>query len=101
MVREADLEPVGWTRALYAPPVNGSAGWAEGFEQMGARLWPPFAGVILMEAMKQTFAVRPKGLRARARAAARPILAPVAGRRGEASWREGDTGSPAERRTMP
>jgi SAM-dependent methyltransferase len=82
LVREAELEPVGWTRALYAPPIPWTANWAEGFEQVGARLWPPFAGVILLEAMKQSFAVRPKGSRAPARAAARPAFAPapVAGR---------------------
>jgi SAM-dependent methyltransferase len=76
LVREADLEPVGWTRALYAPPLAWASAWAEGFEQVGARLWPPFAGIILMEAMKQTYAVRPKGSRARVRAPARPLLQP-------------------------
>lgn len=82
LVREADLEPIGWTRALYAPPLAWASRWAEGFEQAGARLWPPFAGLILMEAAKQTFAVRPEGVRARARAPARPIFqpAPVGGR---------------------
>lgn len=76
LVREADLVPVGWTRALYAPPVRWAARWAEGFEQVGARLWPPFAGVILMEAVKQTFAVRPKGRAARVPSRARPAYAP-------------------------
>jgi len=76
LVREADLTPVGWTRALYAPPLTWAARWAEGFEQVGARLWPPFAGVILMEAVKQTFAVRPKGRSARVPARARAALAP-------------------------
>ncbi len=76
LVREADLEPVGWTRALYAPPMAWAAAWADGFEQIGARIWPPFAGVILMEAMKQTYAVRPKGSRARIMAPARPLLQP-------------------------
>jgi SAM-dependent methyltransferase len=75
LVREADLEPVGWTRALYAPPLTWAWRWAEGFEQVGARLWPPFAGVILMEAVKQTFAVRPVGLRAKAQA--RPVFRPT------------------------
>jgi hypothetical protein len=42
-----------------------AARWAEGFEQVGARLWPGFAGLILMEAVKQTFAVKPRGCRAR------------------------------------
>ena len=83
LVREADLQPVGWTRALYAPPLAWAARWAEGFEQVGARLWPPFAGLILMEATKQVFAVRPKGLRARApaRVGLRPAPASLSVRR--------------------
>ena len=52
------------------------ARWAEGFEQIGSRLWPGFAGLLLMEAVKQTFAVKPKGLGARVRRA-RPLLAPA------------------------
>lgn len=78
LLREAELEPSGWTRALYVPPVPWLAGWAEGFEQAGSRLWPGFAGLVLMEAVKQTFAVKPKGVRARARIA-KPILAPAPG----------------------
>lgn len=78
LLREADLEPSGWTRALYVPPVTWMAGWAEGFEQAGSRLWPGFAGLLLMEAVKQTFAVKPQGSRARVRAA-RPLLAPAPG----------------------
>jgi SAM-dependent methyltransferase len=76
LLREAELEPSGWTRALYVPPVNWLAGWAEGFEQTGSRLWPGFAGLLLMEAVKQTFAVKPKGHAARVRRA-RPLLAPA------------------------
>jgi SAM-dependent methyltransferase len=76
LVREADLEPVGWTRALYAPPMGWAARWSDGFEQLGAVLWPSFAGVILMEAAKQGFAVRPKGRTARVPARARPAFAP-------------------------
>ncbi|MBU1378857.1 MAG: class I SAM-dependent methyltransferase [Alphaproteobacteria bacterium] len=78
LMREADLEPSGWTRALYVPPVTWMAGWAEGFEQAGSRLWPGFAGLLLMEAVKQTFAVKPQGQRARVRAA-RPVLAGAPG----------------------
>ncbi|HEY2482354.1 MAG TPA: methyltransferase domain-containing protein [Caulobacteraceae bacterium] len=75
LLREADLEPVGWTRALYAPPLKGAHRWAEPFERVGARFWRPFAGLILMEAIKQTFAVVPKAVRARARTI--PILQPA------------------------
>jgi len=76
LLREAELEPSGWTRALYVPPVPWIAGWAEAFEQAGSRLWPSFAGLMLMEAVKQTFAVKPKGMRVRARVL-RPALAPA------------------------
>ena len=76
LLREAELEPSGWTRALYLPPVAWMAGWAEGFEQAGSRLWPGFAGLMLMEAVKQTFAVKPRALRVR-RPVARPALAPM------------------------
>jgi SAM-dependent methyltransferase len=75
LLREADLEPMGWTRALYAPPLKGAHRWVEPFERAGARFWPPFAGLILMEAAKQTFAVIPKGVRARARSI--PVLQPA------------------------
>ena len=34
LMREAELEPSGWTRALYVPPAPWVAGWAEGFEQV-------------------------------------------------------------------
>ena len=82
LVREAELSPVSWTRALYAPPLGWASRWAEGFEQAGALLWPPFAGVILMEAIKQTFAVRPKGRPARVPVRALPGFAPApAGRK--------------------
>jgi len=75
LLREAELEPSGWTRALYVPPVPWLAGWAEGFEQTGSRLWPGFSGVLLMEAVKQTFAVKPRAVRARV--PARGLLSPV------------------------
>ena len=78
LVREAELEPSGWTRALYAPPVSWLAGWAEGFEQAGSRLWPGFAGLVLIEAVKQTFALKPKAARVRARVS-KPILVPAPG----------------------
>ena len=77
LVREAELEPLAWSRALYAPPLAWTARWAEGFEQVGSRLWPQFSGLILLEAIKQTFAVKPKpkGLRVRPAGALRPAAA--------------------------
>lgn len=84
LLREAELEPTGWTRALYVPPVPWMSGWAEAFEQAGSRLWPRFAGLVLTEAVKQTFAVKAKPARARARVA-RPALAPLPASRAPAS----------------
>jgi SAM-dependent methyltransferase len=78
LLRDAELEPSGWTRALYVPPVAWMARWAEGFEQVGSRLWPGISGLVLMEAVKQTFAVKPRPVRAR-RLAVRPVLAPAPG----------------------
>jgi SAM-dependent methyltransferase len=77
LVREAELEPAGWTRALYAPPLAWAARWAEGFEQAGARLWPPMAGLILMEAQKLTLAARPIAARQRVRVFSPGALRPA------------------------
>jgi SAM-dependent methyltransferase len=78
LMREAELEPSGWTRALYLPPIAWMARWAEGFEMVGSRVWPAVSGLVLMEAVKQTFAVKPQTVRARRRAV-RPVLAPAPG----------------------
>ena len=72
---EAELQPLGWTRALYAPPLERAHRWAGAFERLGARLWPPFAGLLLMEATKQTYAVIPKAVRQRVRAT--PVFQPA------------------------
>ena len=81
LMREAELEPVAWSRALFAPPFQWTAQWAEGFETVGAHLWPALSGVLLLEAVKQTFAVKPKGRRAPARVFAPSGLRPVPLRR--------------------
>jgi SAM-dependent methyltransferase len=91
LAREAELEPLAWSRALYVPPVAGLARYAEGFEQLGARLWPQFAGLILLEAVKQTFAVKPKGLRAPARVFVPGALKPARTLAGARDWRSDKT----------
>jgi SAM-dependent methyltransferase len=78
LVREAELHPVAWSRALFAPPMDWAARWAEGFERTGAKLWPGLSGLILLEAVKQTFAMKPKGRRAPARVFAPAGLRPAA-----------------------
>ncbi len=81
LVREAELEPIAWSRALFAPPLQWTARWADGFEQTGAWLWPGLSGLILLEAVKTSFAVRPKGRRAPARAFSPGALAPSPARK--------------------
>ncbi|MEO6338551.1 MAG: methyltransferase domain-containing protein [Caulobacteraceae bacterium] len=73
-VRDAGLEPAAWSRALYLPPHRWMAPHAELIEQLGSRLLAPMSGIILLEAVKQTFAVKPRG--SRAPAALQPRLAP-------------------------
>jgi SAM-dependent methyltransferase len=67
-VRDAGLEPTAWSMCLYVPPFEAMAGAAEGFEKLGAALWAPMGGLILMEAVKQTYAIKPRGAVAPARA---------------------------------
>jgi SAM-dependent methyltransferase len=85
LVREAELEPLAWSRALFAPPLQSTARWAEGFEQTGAWLWPGLSGLILLEAVKTSFAVRPKGRRAPARVFAPGALSPSPARKASKS----------------
>ena len=67
-MREAELEPAGWTRALYAPPLDWAARLGRGLRAgRRAALARRLAGLILMEALKQTLAVKPDPVRARAR----------------------------------
>jgi SAM-dependent methyltransferase len=77
LVREAELEPTAWSRALYCPPLAWLAPHAGLLEQVGARLWSPFAGLILLEAVKQTFAVKPRGLAAPARVRLHGVVRPA------------------------
>ena len=76
-VRDAGLEPTAWSMCLYAPPYPLFARYAEPIEQVGAKLWAPMGGLILMEAVKQTFAVKPRGAVAPARIPRARAASPV------------------------
>lgn len=77
LVREAGLEPVAWSQALYVPPLRMLVGWAETFEQVGARIWPGAGGVVLLEAVKQVYALKPAAVRARRAFPLPEVLAPA------------------------
>jgi len=76
LVRGAGLEPTAWSQTLYVPPWTPLLPLADGFEQVGKRLMPGAAGVILLEATRQAYArIRPGGAVAPAMARA-PALQP-------------------------
>lgn len=56
LVREAGLEPTAWSQTLYVPPWGPLLPFADGFEQIGRRVMPGGAGVILLEATRQAYA---------------------------------------------
>jgi hypothetical protein len=76
LVRGAGLEPTAWSQTLYVPPWGPLLPLADGFEQVGKRLMPGAAGVILLEATRRAYArIRPGGAVATAPARA-PALQP-------------------------
>jgi SAM-dependent methyltransferase len=62
LLTEALFTPLEWTSALYMPPLDRQwlVRWATAFERVGARLWPGFAGVIVVEARKELMGTMPK-----------------------------------------
>jgi SAM-dependent methyltransferase len=69
LLSEALFTPVEWSSALHMPPVDQQwlLRWATAFERMGARLWPAFAGVVMVEARKELMGAIPKGKLAKTR----------------------------------
>ncbi len=76
LVREAELEPIAWSQALYVPPWTALTGWADGFEQVGSRVWPGSAGLVMLEAVKRTFAIKAKPVRAKLSSPLPGVFAP-------------------------
>lgn len=73
LVRAAGLEPTAWSQTLYVPPWGPLLPLADGFEQVGKRIMPGAAGVILLEATRHAYArIRPGGAVATA-----PVLTPA------------------------
>jgi len=59
MLREARFSPLGWSHALFVPPLqrNYVVQSAPAWERLGIWVWRGFSGVILVEAMKQVYAI--------------------------------------------
>jgi SAM-dependent methyltransferase len=75
LLTDALFTPFDWTSALYMPPLDRQwmMRWATVFERVGARLWPAFAGVIIVEARKELMGALPKGKPAKGQT----VLAPA------------------------
>jgi SAM-dependent methyltransferase len=73
LLQRAEFSPIFWGEALYAPPVAKPfvIRSAAAIERVGAALALPFAGVHIVEAIKQVY--RPLGVRPVARARLAPI----------------------------
>jgi SAM-dependent methyltransferase len=79
LLRESWFTPVGWTEALYVPPIP--RGWflrtAVAWERAGASISAPFAGVHIVEATKQVYrAIPARKEKRRLVPALEPALAP-------------------------
>jgi SAM-dependent methyltransferase len=57
-LRDAELEPLAWSYALYAPPWSVVRRWAAPLERVLPALWPISGGLILMEAARRPFVAR-------------------------------------------
>lgn len=59
MLREAQFSPLGWSHSLFVPPLQHSflVRSAPAWERMGMWMSRGFSGVILVEAMKQVYAI--------------------------------------------
>jgi SAM-dependent methyltransferase len=83
LLRDTWFTPVGWSEALYMPPV--ARGWftrsAVAWERAGATISAPFAGVHIVEATKQVYRPIPsRREKSRLVPALAPALAPSPGR---------------------
>ncbi|GBF28052.1 ubiquinone/menaquinone biosynthesis C-methyltransferase UbiE [bacterium MnTg02] len=76
-LQNAMFRPVDWIQALFMPPINRSLLFrsATAWERLGARLWPAFSGLILVEAVKEVYATTPKSALRSATQRLRPLPA--------------------------
>ena len=82
LLRETWFTPIGWSEALYVPPI--ARGWflrsAMAWERAGSTISAPFAGVHIVEATKQVYRAIPvRRERSRLVPALEPALAPSPG----------------------
>jgi SAM-dependent methyltransferase len=82
LLREAQFSVNGWTQALYFPPVDRPSllAMAAAMEGVGRRLMPALSGVVIVDAVKQVYAIssgkRARRLVPRLQPALKPLPAP-------------------------
>jgi SAM-dependent methyltransferase len=78
---EVGFEAEAWTTALHMPPAASRPflGAAGAFDRIGRMVWPAFAGVIVVSAVKRTVQGVAVRLKPRLAPALRPALGPPAG----------------------
>jgi SAM-dependent methyltransferase len=79
LLRQGLFTPIGWSEALAAPPFRRRS-WlrtGEAWERVGRRLWPAFAGVLIVEAEKQMYQGIPSATAEAVRAGREPALTPA------------------------
>ena len=79
LLKESKFSVVSWSHALYFPPSSRSAvlSMAPAIEGLGARLMPALSGVIIVEAVKQVYAVAAGKRVRRISPRRRPALSPI------------------------
>jgi SAM-dependent methyltransferase len=79
LLRESQFSVISWAHALYFPPSTSSAilSAAPAIESIGSRLMPAVSGVIIVEAVKQVYAIAAGKRTRRLLSRTRPIMAPV------------------------
>jgi SAM-dependent methyltransferase len=82
LLKEARFSIVSWSQALFMPPVDRGPflSAAPALERLGNRLMPRFAGVTIVEAVKQVYATSSGKRVRRLMPRLRPVLAPAPAR---------------------
>ncbi len=85
LLKQSLFTPVDQTSALHMPPMHQAwmLRWATAFERLGARMWPAFSGVQIVEAKKELMGAMPRASVARARRQLVTLPAPAPLRRAE------------------
>lgn len=78
LLRQAQFSALGWSQCLFLPPSPRAylVRSASAIERVGQSVFPGFAGLLMVEAVKQVYAI-PQGRRVRRLMPRMPVLRPV------------------------